>query len=453
LQPAVNLAAKPKDGRKEASTLAIANTYEFNRRHWKDSGRSPTRAELYSQLSFALGGLPDDSPIILTHAEISKELLSHWQEVLGYTPNILVCPAKTGRICFDALEDSNIISRLRGISPNISELRPWGFTKEFEILSSCIQSVDVPDFPRHSISILPAFLDAKAANRALVDRLMHGQHDRTFIQLPYVITPAASDEIIRSVRAMLSQWPSVVIKPGCTWGGKGTIYVSRSDYRDGTIRALVENGLSEFSGGYFLIEPFVGAMATNLSPSFDWQPREGNACARTYGGRMLMEKFNCRGTIYGQSALASAEGLRSAFIRVTHAVADTLTEFGYRSWFDVDFLVSDEVTTISEINLRHTGGTVPILIANKLLPEGWEEHFTCVALDGIRTRLNLAQIINEAARMGFINDKTNKFLVTAHDEEKENTADYLVSFWLGSTDPSYVLESAFSLRRCVQRPK
>jgi hypothetical protein len=453
LQSEVNFGGAPKDERKETSTLVIANTYEFNRRHWKDTGRAPTRAQLYSQLSFALGGLPNNTPYILTHAEISRDLLSHWGQVLGYSPSILVCQAKTGRICLDTLENLNLLSRLRSLSLNISSLRPWGMTKEFDSLSRSIQSLDVTHLSvRGSTSALPSFLDAKAANRAFLDSLIHERRGRTFTQLPYAITPANSNEVIKSVRAMLSQWPTVIIKPGYTWGGRGTISVSRSDYQDGTVRALVENGMSEFSGGYFLIEPFVGTVESNLSPSFDWQPKQdGNAGGRIYGGRMLMETFNCRGTIYGRSALASAEVFRPTFNSVTRTFAESLGELGYQGWFDLDFLVSDKFTIISEMNLRHTGGTIPILIANRLLFDGWEKRFTCVALDTIRTRLSIPQIIDRAAHMGFVNDKTRKFVVTAHDVEKVDTDGYLVSFWLGSTKPRHVLESAFSLRHSIQR--
>lgn len=420
-----------------SDALIICNVSEFNRRFVQQAPDAGEWVHLYSQLPFSLVGLRYKNSWILTHEQPSPEVLAHWRERLNFAPLFLCCPPRTGNLCLDTLANSGVQARLAELCAGEIQIRPWGQTHPLEELLS--RTGDVGCSWQRNSATLVSLLDAKVGNRALIEAVLPKQNG-LFSRLPTMFAPAESRGLSDAVDAMLAVWPEVIVKPAATWGGKGTFSVSRTqEVRDVDSSAPQD----DLGSGIYAVEPLVGNVADNLSPSIDWMPN-GDGTGRCFVGRMLMDGFKCAGTVYGRNASSLSNERRSKVQRFVSDASAMLHAIGYSGWFDVDFLVAKRRIYVNELNIRHTGGTVPIEIACALLGPHWEREATCVAIDGIPTSRNARQILKQAQRLGLNEGRPlDAFVLTAFRTWRDQSK---ASIWLSSDDPDRAMSNARQLQ-------
>jgi hypothetical protein len=425
-----------REGNHNTAALIVPNIFEFNRRY-RGGGGHASYPQLFSQISFALYGITRDTAVVLLHTSLHPVLLGHWNEVLGYSPHVVTCQPGTGHLCFDALNDPVCLAEL--VKWSFHELVSWGPTRESASLERELtvaeKSADV--WP------LVGLLDGKAANRALLHS--SAERDPTVRVHPAVVVgrgPRAAAE----VRDVMRAWASVVVKPGLTWGGKGTVQIDADAIDEVALRTLLQDGAGDSGAKYWMVEPLIGSPETNVSPSFDWRPGVSGGQGRARAGRMVMDRFRCTGTVYGKGALLSADKFKERMEAFVQRTAASLAELGYSGWFDVDFLVSDNEIYVTEANVRHTGGTVPICIADHLFGPAWEDQRTIVTLDGLHTsNLDPSSVLEtgELLVRKRLGDRA-VFVLTAYDDHHPSGA--MVSVWVAGEDHDTVENCAFELK-------
>ncbi|HEX8622804.1 MAG TPA: hypothetical protein VF718_12625 [Allosphingosinicella sp.] len=425
-----------REAKHGAGRLIVPNVYEFNRRH-RDGAGQASHAQLFSQISFALYGITWDEPVVLLHTSLHPVLLAHWGEVLGYSPDFLICQPGTGYLCFDALNDPACVAQLKMSS--FQRLVSWGPTRESAALERELtvaeKSADV--WP------LVGLLDGKAANRALLHS--SAQHGSSVRVHPAAVI-ARGERGAAEVRDLLDAWTSVVVKPGLTWGGKGTVQINADTFDEAALRDFLEEGAGDSGARYWIVEPLIGSPDTNLSPSFDWRPGPDLAKGRARSGRMVMDGFRCTGTIYGKDALLQAAEFKGPMEAFVERTAAFLADLGYSDWFDVDFLVNGREVYVTESNVRHTGGTVPICIADHLFGSDWEDHYTVVTLDALPTSGFDPRAILEMGRAlvrKCLGDAA-VFVLTAYDNQISGGA--MASIWVAGEGHDAVENCAFEIK-------
>jgi len=417
--------------------LIVPNVYEFNRRSL-DTRDPVSHSRLFSQIPFVLFGLAHKAAITVLHKPINPELLAHWQDRLAYQPRLVLCATGSGRLCEDAARDSECLSELAQWS--FRELVPWGPTRECANLQHLLGAgVGLTDtWP------LVGILDGKAANRGLILAAAEGGGS-------IMVHPAAvlsrNLGAAAQVRRLVHAWQSAVVKPGLTWGGKGTFQVDAGGAEEARLEGLIEGESGDSGSNYWIVEPLIGSPGRNISPSFDWTPdASADGGGRARAGRMVMDGFRCTGTIYGKGALAEAEPFRGEMTEFVQRTAGILQELGYAGWFDVDFLVNGADAYVTESNVRHTGGTVPICVADHLLGADWEADRTVVTLDALGTSFPHPSMILEVAtpivRAKLGSDAA--LILTAFDDDHANDA--VVSIWLAGGEHDTTLDCAMEIK-------
>ena len=443
------LVPEPGGAQRETTNLIVPNVYEFNRRNARQVVQAPGRAALFSQISFLLRGLVSKHTFALAYFSPSPSLLAHWHDALEYSPSIIAVRLDSGRISLDAKNDPAALDQLRAIASRESlGLWCWGATAQLRQLSlsaslrlargheSVLESLDLIDL-----------LDGKAANRALVDMVV-SKGQREFATCPYHICSDSLPQLRKSLTGMLAVWPRIIVKPGLTWGGKATRVVGRNGLTKEFFAAICGSESREFSGGYVLVEPFLGGRR-NVSPSTDWNPWTNGGIGQAYVGQMLMDGCKCVGTIYGKDCLGSNENLRTEMRTFAGDVANSLKEIGYVGWFDVDFLIAGSKRYINEINIRHTGGTVSTLVAEQLLGAHWEIEWSIAESDGIQTSFDdVGKMVDRIRQFGyhFSNDVT-KFVVLAHDEVE--SGQFRASYWIAARSREGAANAMLEVRRIL----
>jgi hypothetical protein len=409
------------------------------------SPASPVSSKrLFSQLPFLLAGLPDKQPLVLSHTAPCHELLALWKDLLGYVPKILAIPQVTGRICLDALHDSE---SLRAVAAEISEravnVRAWGPTLPLAVLLRAL-GIDAANQWNEGLASLVGLLNSKALNRGFVDYLCVAGN-LPFRRFPYACVPDEEAMLSEMAHALLPTFSSLIVKPGNTWGAKGTSAVAAPSEVVDMIKQALSKDVEELSSGYFLLEPNLDPGKKGLSPSIDW------VCdyKRAVAGTMVMAGYQCSGTVYGLSSMQGAEAFAAELIQFVEGAATELQLLGYRGWFDTDFLVTPTHCYINEMNIRATGGTVPILVADALFGREWEKQICCITLDGRFTRYGALRDILTVAESEGLNGSvlTDRFVPLAHVNHGDCVQ---TSFWLSSSDPEKARAAAAAIALKIQ---
>ncbi|MEU9027327.1 GNAT family N-acetyltransferase [Streptomyces sp. NPDC048383] len=232
-------------------------------------------------------------------------------------------------------------------------LVPWGRTAAFSELAG------LPWRPRELRH------ESKSAAHELFGRILAGG-GHPLIVLPGQWRAGTRRTAVRLLAARARAGESTVLKSEHGVGGSGTTVVTPAGVRAAGGARAVLRGLPR---GPLLVEEYVpgpaGADAGPRDLTYDGFVDGAGRLHEVGAAVMDVVDGAYRGATVGPGVVPGAlEGPLSAFGR---AVGRGLAEYGYRGWFDVDFVVDGRGRLApTETNLRLTGPSVAFMVAARL---------------------------------------------------------------------------------------
>ncbi|XVS61826.1 GNAT family N-acetyltransferase [Actinosynnema sp. CA-299493] len=308
--------------REGGPTVHVGNVAEFNGQ-FSGEVRGPDH---YSCLAALCGPRPS---LVVLPQPVDEWWVRDVSAVLGWGEvEVHSGIAGDGRVSDAILARPELLERLTSRGALVL---PWGRTTAFDRISPS------PDGVVQAVRRYESKRQANALFRALAP-----EH-------PRIVVP--EQRLVGSRRALareLAAGKRVVLKEEYGVGGSGTVVVSREGRRAPARR---------WAAGGLLVEEYVEGSGPYRDPTFDAVIDADGEVHPVGVGLMDVDGTSYRGVTVGPGALPSP--LSDTAVGFGVAVGRTLSEEGYRGWYDVDFVTagSGRLAPI-EINLRLTGPAV-----------------------------------------------------------------------------------------------
>ena len=414
----------------------VPNVYEFNRR-FRTPVEAPQSMDLFSQIHFSLFAL-GGSGLVVQGMPLDPELLGYWNSEVSFAPEFVYPELVTGNLCADLLRDNSAMNAVRALGER--RMAYWGYTRHSHDIDRALgREADC------NLWRVADVLDSKTGSR---DAMLYASSGGGVRIGPALSVSGSNREVRDVVREMRAIWGELIIKPALGWGGKGSvIFGPRSDAE--RLEVQIENLRAFSRDGALIVEPFLGNIEMNVSPSIDCAVSPSEVSSRQWSGVMLMEDITCSGTIYGSfdSPLQSSQKIE--ILEYSRRISEYGRGLGYEGWLDVDFLLCDGRVYATEINARHTGGTVPILLAERLLGESWEDSNAVFSIDRVECGSDSFPMIVGSLRNFFRRAyEVEDFFITAF--QRIGSGKSLISVWGYGSGRNWTLQRASDLSRDVR---
>ena len=404
----------------DAVVLAFGNTYEFNERY--NSGLPTTDLVTRRRLkeSFGIsgdlalfwGGIASHR-VVVTPQKPNSVYMRYLEEQLDVSITALTPRLRTGWVCRDLLSDGATMSRLvAAIGGRSVRVLAWGATADYYALLDTLRERGVQivhhDFPAVEDRWVVDYCDSKTGARALLQHMTPTNLD---IQVPpgFICHNLAEAGGLASFLHAHHVAP-VVIKSDWGNGGKA-VRILNSDAHGQTFATVWARFVSEVQGdalwdhSALTVEECVGLGQDLTTPSVDGYIDSGGTVHVLGVQNMLTIEQRCVGFEMGNNVFP--HDLESRLRSIVKHVGDQLSLFGYRGWFDIDFLLPNDgsLLFISEINPRRTGGSSPLAFASKRLGDSWSDAYHLK----VNERLELSRPTSIARLMNIVLDLNARY--------------------------------------------
>jgi hypothetical protein len=397
-----------------SAILSVANTTEFNFRHWLDSGvigdaalsEAANNSSMFE--SAVYWGAGSESRVVLAPEPISKMQIK-LAEVLLATRILCIVPSGRGlQVSNRAILDTRLGQRLHQLLKGQSTTAlAWGPTAGFvnflDQLRTTVESRLTSEYAAVGSDRLADHLNNKIEQKPT---LIQSLGDRGHLNLPqYVaVRDCGSVELISKYAELFPD--GAIVKSAVGWGGRASFRIKSTGAR--TTRAASLASLSRhfavqrafFEFGCVVERQLVGRVVREFCVDV-YIDASGNVFA--WPSRTLVVGRHSIGMVVGREAVNAeiASKLRGRAYRI----ADRLQQLGYRGWFDIDFLQVGRKIFVLEINARRTGGTALIEIAQHSLGASWAKECAVQSRD----RLSVHSRIRTQELVEYIFDLSRKF--------------------------------------------
>jgi hypothetical protein len=380
--------------------VVVGNTYEFN--HGQSEGAGEPSPELRrrlftaSSLCAAMVRYPDGN-LILPHKP-HEAWMQYMRSVYGVAPAMICTPQETPLLSAHLLTDESFaasaaLSRANavpwGYTPNFPRAcairgwaEPWRRTVDWESMVSQIQR-----------------LDSKIGSHEFLANAL--KETRSAVRRPSATAiDAANPKAFSHLENMFYRWKRVIVKPNRSWGGRGCFSIISDQELPRARKAIEELAKEPWHDGRFVIEQFVGSDADQPSPTADYMVGFDGGEGTLVIGQMYIRNYRCLGTRYDRHVLSpEVEKTIRPFATICQK---RLRDIGYSGWFDIDFVLAENCIWATEINVRMTGGTVPLMLMEGLYGEDWKTGKSLSTRDGLvcRSKTKIESLIDVVEARG-----------------------------------------------------
>jgi len=398
--------------------LVLGNTYEFNTRYNCSLPPENLRIRRENKENFAIsaemalfwGGSIDNRVVVLP-VQPDPNFVADVAKYLGATIKCLSPALVTGWVCRDLLMDNDTLDELlQHLMPYEVLVMPWGATYYYyQVLSFLIEKgIKVIDSSCPSIESYWAvdYCDSKLGSRSIIEQ-MRSRFPDFGAPSGYVCHNPTEAVAIAEILS-LEQGQPVILKSDIGSGGKG-VKLYDPKHKQSSAYFLASNLLSSINSDemwqnvHILVESAIGGGVDLSTPSFDGFIQHDGSISTMGIENMLTIERQCVGVEMGLGVIPVP--VYEQIEQLGTAIGEHIVPFGFRGWYDVDFLLSISGSELyaSEINARRGGATSPIEIAQRLFGPTWKE--TCY----VRSfeRLWLKRRLNGYHELKFIIDAVN----------------------------------------------
>lgn len=367
------------------TTIIIANIVEFNRRAMR-VGFAENELATWDAASADLNDMAlfwsGDNKLVITPNPVDGLFLADICTLLGYENLQVICPSKRSfSICDDIADCQEIFHTLYETlkSPAPPQVITWGATKQFYGLLDRLHltdrssiAVEVPDYDKFWVAL---YLESKSGCREFCQGIQRQIPD---LHMPEGFICSSKDLALDALAYFALQGRAFVLKANWGTGGFSMLRVTQSEL-DQDIDQLRQNLARRMRFDHYwdqcpvILEEFISV------PSADW-PRaltidfliapDGNITLIGKGVMLMRRDCLYAGISTGRGALEASVEDRMEMIG--HRVAQAMAEFGYKGWFDLDFVVDQNSQLyLTEINARRASPAHVFGIAQRLAGTEW----------------------------------------------------------------------------------
>jgi len=179
---------------------------------------------------------------------------------------------------------------------------------------------------------------------------------------------------------------SCALKSNFGESGWGTLFIKYNDFKNEEeiidhIKKEFEND-SIWANNLILVEEYIKPNQNNLSgsPSSELFLSSKGVQITYLCDQVLGETGDFLGVAIGKGVLDRK--IISEIEIISLAIGKRFWNLGYRGFFDIDFILSDEnILYIIETNMRRTGGTHVYDVANSICGKNWKENYFIISQD------------------------------------------------------------------------
>ncbi|MDD5343015.1 MAG: hypothetical protein PHW12_01190 [Smithella sp.] len=330
-----------------------------------------------------------DNKVVVTPFPISPALFEKNLKALGFKNCINFFPGKVNIGLSDAIiKDKSLLSNIIKVvkdNPGI-RISPYAVTPQFiklvEFLREKKLKFIVEEMPCENSNWIIQFLDSKIGSRAEIDKIKSKN-----VCAPKSIICRNKIEAIAVAQWFHEKTISFVAKANFGEGGWGTLIFKKDDrgtWNKAIIRMkkeLVADSI--WDDGLIIIEECIVAdRGISIGcPSSELYLSERGPQITYLCDQVVTEEGNFLGVALGRDALNKS--VKDKINKASIIVGQKFWELGYRGFFDIDFVLSNEnrVPYIIETNMRRTGGTHIFDVANSVFGSDWEEKAFILSRD------------------------------------------------------------------------
>ena len=343
--------------------------------------------------------------LIITPFPISKEIFNLNKIILGFKNIANLYPDKINISLSDAIrKDKKLLGTFCQIIKNNPGIRisPYCITEKFILLIKYLKSkrlkFHVLEMPAEESRWLVSYLDSKVGSRITINRIKN-----IYKNVPESIACKNQEEIIKAAIWFYKNNRSCALKANFGESGWGTVFIRKEYFKNKKEIAKYIN--KEFKidsiwhNELILVEEYIipSKKLSSGSPSSELFLSDKGVKITYLCNQFLGDKGNFLGVALGENLLD--DKTKNKIRKISLQVGNKFWELGYRGFFDIDFILSNNNNLyIIETNMRRTGGTHAYDIAKTLFGKNWEKNCFIISQDNFyygKKKLNGKQIIDK----------------------------------------------------------
>lgn len=359
--------------------LIIGNIHEFNvHEHRKvQSGVNfinPTSISASTDMALFWAG---NNKTVITPYKLQDSFINDIKDILKYKNLVtLHTSSQSGMVSQDAMEDSLILRFLqKTFSENVAEIIMWGITPEFYQFKSFCDGLglrlDFSHVTQKENSWTIEHFGSKVGARQVFIEL----GTKTSLKIPDGYICANIGSVQGIINYFWNSRKSLIIKSNTGSGGKGITMIRDSEPYN-KVQQFVQTISSDFQNFPLIIEEYlVNSKNVGIdSPTYNgFISKDGKIQTKSVGIQIIKDGQFYSGGICGRGVIET--DLYKTLSRFGTLIGELLHQFGYLGWYNVDFLYSDDKDIYGcEINMRRSGSSTMIDVAEHLFGHDWRHH-------------------------------------------------------------------------------
>ncbi len=315
--------------------------------------------------------------VFITPQAVDPDYLEYYQTLFGQREiEVLVPKIHTGQLCEDAQNDKAVWHRLRELSkqgPLIAlsySSSVWFQGLVNRLRQSNIQ-IEAPQSPDREDNWVVNFFGSKTGIRQMVQQLSHTE-PAALMSTGFIVSGVTNGTNLATARHLLNH--GVVLKTQKGHAGLGVVILRPDDlpHQQEAAREKIMDILTNddyWSDFPMVVEDYIPANPKIAGgfPSAEFRIEPDGQVTFLYVCGM---RVTSGGTFQGTEIYANAvpKEMLDKMIRIGRALGGEYARYGYRGYFDIDFIVGQDGNLyVTESNVRRTGGTHVYHAARSLL--------------------------------------------------------------------------------------
>ena len=340
-------------------------------------------------------------------------------------------PEKIDISLSDALmRDRKLLDNICRIIKNNPGIRisPYCATEKFTLLVENLRKKEldfsVLEMPAEKSKWFVSYLDSKIGSRIEIGRIKDIHEN-----VPSSIMCKNQEEAIKVILWFYENDRSCVLKANFGESGWGTVFVKRENFRNS--KEVIKYIRKEFktdsiwNDELILVEEYKipSKKLSSGSPSSELFLSDKGVKITYLCDQVLGNKGDFLGVALGKNLLNKR--ISDELKIISLQVGKKFLELGYRGFFDIDFILSEnDVPYIIETNMRRTGGTHVYDTARTIFGNNWEDKCFVISQDNFsygKKMLNEEAILDKMKKIAYpINGKNEGVIISIINKWKPN---------------------------------
>lgn len=338
-----------------------------------------------------------DDKLMFVPQSIDAEYIEDIAKLFGFNNLSIVQLKESGNgLSKDILSDKETYEMLKRTilgDPEI-EVIPWGNTPQFQELHGSLRQQGLifkaPETPLENSEWHPDYANTKVGTREILKRVQV-THPELGMNIPEGFPCSDIDVALQVAKYFVGSGRGLVLKANLGAAGIGVFVFSPKEYDlttpDGwkAMESKVhENGLLQ--NGPIVVEEYIEPdfNQRGVFPSVDSLVKpDGTVQIQAVSGMAIHrngEEVEFYGSTIGHGLFTKEQS--DYMSKINRAVGEEHGKIGYRGWYDTDFILStDGKLYLTETNVRRTGTSYMVALAEHLFGLDWEDQMAMIAND------------------------------------------------------------------------